>query len=114
MARSVIISNKHDTCELPHEPPNVLRRWEKSGKSQYSIELQPSARPSLQTQKFFDTSRKLLKNRNSNFPVLRYFTLKLEFVSYILSAALSLTIINKITSLRMLNQSKCDLFFGWD
>ena len=36
-----------------------------------------------QTKSFFDTSRKLLKSRNYSFPVLRYFTLKLQFLPYI-------------------------------
>ena len=43
----------------------------------------PSCPP--KTQNIFDTSRKLLKNKNYSFPILRYFTRKLAFVSYILS-----------------------------
>ena len=42
------------------------------------MELKPSA------QSFLDTRQKLLKNRNYKFPVFRYFTWKLEFVSEIL------------------------------
>ena len=42
--RSVIISNKHGTYELPHDLPNDLRlkilgNWERSGKPQNFIEL---------------------------------------------------------------------------
>ena len=39
--------------------------------------------PSLlpQNKHFADTSKKLLKNRNKNFPVVRYFTGKLELFS---------------------------------
>ena len=34
---------------------------------------------------FFNTTKKFLKNRNWIFPVVRYFTWKLEFISNILS-----------------------------
>ena len=45
--RRVIISNKHGTCELPHELPNdlrlrILRNYEISEKFQKFIELVPS------------------------------------------------------------------------
>ena len=38
----------------------------------------------LLNQKFVNTSKKLLKNRNQSFPVVHYFTWKLELVSNIL------------------------------
>ena len=40
---------------------------------------------SFQNEKFINTSKKLLKNWNWTFPVVRYFTLTLNFVSYILA-----------------------------
>ena len=58
LKRSTIICNKHAIYELPHELPNDL--------------------------KLRKLSKKQLKNRNQNFPVFRYFTWKLEFVSNIL------------------------------
>ena len=52
-----IITYKHGIYELPLELPN---------------------------ENFVNTSKKLLKNRNQTFPVMCYFTLKLELVSDIL------------------------------
>ena len=45
-----------------------------------------SAQSPCQNESFVYTSRKLLKNRNSTFPAVRYFTRKLELVPNILSA----------------------------
>ena len=66
--RSVIISNKHGIYELPHELPNhfILRKDQENLKTSYKYNLVPSL-----SLKFF--------------PVLRYFTWKLEFVSNILT-----------------------------
>ena len=47
--------------------------------------FQPSVQFSSQNQNFVNTSEKLLKNTIQTFPVVRYFTWKLEFVSNILS-----------------------------
>ena len=53
-------------------------------RSQIPIELQPSAQSSSQNENFVNTSKKLFKNWNWTFLVVRYFTLTLKFVSYIL------------------------------
>ena len=55
-----------------------------SGKSQNFIELFPSAQSSFRNENFVNISKKLLKNRNWTFPVVGYFTRKLEFASNIL------------------------------
>ena len=90
--RSVINSNKHGIHVLPYDLPNdlalrILRNQEISGKSQNFIKLQTSA---LQ-KKFVNTrKKKLLKNRYRTFPVVHYFTPKLEFVSNILPMIVAL------------------------
>ena len=48
------------------------------------MELERSAHSSSQKKNFVDTSKKPLKKRNWNLPVLRYFTRKLEFALDIL------------------------------
>ena len=58
--------------------------WEISGKSINFIELLPSGQSCSQNENFDSTSKNLLENRNWTFPVMRYFTWKLEFVSNIL------------------------------
>ena len=45
------------------------------------MEVWPSAQSSSQKQNFVNTSKRLLENRNWTFPVVRYFTWKLEFFS---------------------------------
>ena len=57
--RWVIITYKHGIYDLPHKLPK-------------------------ESESFVDTSRKLLKKRNETFPVVRYFTCKIELVSNIL------------------------------
>ena len=66
---SVIINNKHGIYELPHKLPNglrlrILENQKILGQSENFIELQPSAHSSSQNEKFFNNSKKLLKNRN--------------------------------------------------
>ena len=41
----------------------------------------PRAQSYRQKENFFNTSKKPLKNRNETFPVVRYFSWKLELVS---------------------------------
>ena len=87
---SEIINNKHGIYKLPHELPNDLRLRilgisETSRKSQIFLELKLSAQSSSLNDNVVNTSKKLLKNRNWVFPVVRYFTWKLESVSNILS-----------------------------
>ena len=71
--RSVIISNKCGIYELPHELPNDLRlkilRKNLKISQNYSPELS-----SPQNENFVNTRKKLLKNRNCTFPVVRCFT----------------------------------------
>ena len=67
--RSAIINNKHSIYELPHELLNdirlrVLANYARSRKSENFIKLQPSAQSFSKKEKFFDASKKLLKNRN--------------------------------------------------
>ena len=52
-----------------------------SRKSQNFIESYPGAQFSPQNKNPINASNKLLKNPNWTFPVVRYFTGKLEFVS---------------------------------
>ena len=85
-----IITYKHCIYELPHGLLNVLRlrilrNEEILGKYPNPIEWYPSAQSPRQNETFVNTSRKLLKNRNDTFPVMRYFTWKPEFVSNPLS-----------------------------
>ena len=53
-------------------------------KSQNFRELLPSAQFSSRNENFVSTSKNLPKNRNWTFPVVCYFTWKLEFASNIL------------------------------
>ena len=46
--------------------------------------MMPSVQPSYRNKNFLNTSKKLLKNRNQIFPVMRFFTWKLDLVSNIL------------------------------
>ena len=50
-----------------------------------SLEVWPSAQSSSLKENFINTSKRLLENRNWTFPVVHYFTWKLEFFSNILS-----------------------------
>ena len=76
----MIISNKHDIYELPHELPNdlslsrILGNWEISGKSQNFKEFKPSLQSSPRNENFLNTRRTVLKNRNGTLSVERYFT----------------------------------------
>ena len=71
----LIISKKHSIYELPNDwILKILGNQKRSGKSQNLIELYSSAKSSTQKKNFVDTSKKLLKKRNWNFPVVRYFT----------------------------------------
>ena len=63
----MIISDKQIIYKLPHKLPNDL-----------------SAQSSSQNKTFVNTSKKLIKNRNRTFRVVRYFTSKLQFISNIL------------------------------
>ena len=87
--RNLIISNKL-VYELPHMLPNdlklwtILGNWEISGKSQKFMELLPSAQfsPEMKILLLLVKIWNFLKNWT--FPIVRYFTWKLEFVSDIL------------------------------
>ena len=87
--RSVMITYKHGVYDLSHELPNDLRlrilgNKKISGNCLNSIEWQHSSQSPCQNQRFVNTRRKLLKNRNWTFLVVHYFTWKLELVSDIL------------------------------
>ena len=72
---------------MPHELPNDLRlNLRILGKIRKisNLELQTSAQSSCQNKIFSNTGWKLLKSRNQTFPLGRYFTWNLEFVSNIL------------------------------
>ena len=75
--------------ELPHELTNELRlrtsgNSDISGISQNSIELFPSSQTHSRNESFVSTSKCPLRNKAWAFPVVRYFTWKLEFASNIL------------------------------
>ena len=53
------------------------------------MEVQPSAQSSSQKENFVNTRKRLLENRNWAFPVVLYFTWKLEFFSNILSVTVA-------------------------
>ena len=84
MKRSVVISNKHGIYELPHELLKDLtfRKNQENFKTSWNYKLVNSPPPKL---KLLPIQRKLLKNRNWNFLVVKYFAWKLELVSNILS-----------------------------
>ena len=83
--RSAIIRNKHRVYELPRGLPNDLKnRLRKLGnirKVSKRHRIKPNAQFSSQNENVANTSKKPLKN---SFPVVRYFTSKLELVSNIL------------------------------
>ena len=83
--RWAIISYKHDIYELSHELPNDLRHVRKLGsirKVSIPHEWNPSAQSPRQNESPANTSRKLMKNRNSKttFLVVHHFTPKPELV----------------------------------
>ena len=101
---SVIISNKYVKYELPHELTNdptafspmgglsAHTRKKKTLGNQDPRNLEKSKNPhriiasspaSPLNKNYSNTSKKLVKNRNLTFPVVRYFTWKLLFVSHI-------------------------------
>ena len=84
-----IITYKHGIYELPQELSNdyrfrISRNWKMPGQCLKSIEWYPRTQSPCQNENFFNTSKKLLKNRNLTSPVARYFTWTLELGSDIL------------------------------
>ena len=80
------VTYKDGIYELRHELPNdltprILINWEILGKCLNFTEWWPSAQSCSQSENFINTSRKLLGNKNETFPVVHYFTWKLELVS---------------------------------
>ena len=74
--RNAIISNKHGIYELLPDLPNELNlgfwkisKYQKNVKTSLNYSLVPSLTPKIKV---------LLKNRTLTFPVVHYFTLKLE------------------------------------
>ena len=76
------------------------KRLKTSGKYQNITEFLPSAQSSYRNENFVSTRKNLLRNRYWTFPVVRYFTWKLEFVSNILwvNAEYTLKLIKTISS----------------
>ena len=81
--RNAIISNKHGIYELLPDLPNELNlgfwkisKYQKNVKTSLNYSLVPSLTPKIKVP---------LKNRTLTFPVVHYFTWKLDFVSNILS-----------------------------
>ena len=84
--RIVIINNKHSIYKLPNNLRlRILGNQEILRRSQMFVELQSRAHSSPQNEYFVNTSGKLFKNWNWTFLVVRYFTLTLKFVSYVLA-----------------------------
>ena len=84
--RWAIVTYKDGIYELSHELPNdlrlrILRNLEILGNCLNFTEWWPSPQSSSQYENFVNTSRKLLGNKNETFPVVHYFTWKLELVS---------------------------------
>ena len=71
--RSVVIINKDDIYELPHEQSNdlsvrILGNKERSGKSQNFTELQASSQSFHKNKNFFDTKKTCWKLEIKIFP----------------------------------------------
>ena len=80
--------------EYPHELPNnlklrILGNYEISRKLQIFLQLYLSAQSFPKNENFVNASKKLQRNRNLTFPILCFFTLKLEFVSNVLFMIIS-------------------------
>ena len=69
------------------------------------MELYPSAQSSSQKENFVNISKKFLENRNWTFPVVRYFTSKMEFFSNVLSV-LEVTLILLYILLSVSNKNR--------
>ena len=92
--RSVTIISKHGIYRLPYKLPNDLRP-----KTKYQEILKTSQNYTLVfcwNENFVKISKKFLKGRNWTFPIVPYFTWKLEFASNILSMVVDR--INKLSS----------------
>ena len=78
--RSKIINNKHGINPLPQEMPNEALK--KISELYRIIAWCPVSPPSpTQNKNSINASNKLLKNSTWTFPIVGYFTWKLEFVS---------------------------------
>ena len=62
-----------------------------------------------QNESFVNTSRKLLENSNETFPVMRYFTWKLELVSDILRAIVVCNFTKKETLAQVFSCEFCEI-----
>ena len=115
--RCAIITYKHGIYELPHELPNDLRlrilgNYEISGNSLNFIEWWPKAQSLHQNESFVNTRRRLVKNRNQTFLVVRYVTWKLELVSDILWVT-AVHISNLTCIMNEIFNSLCMLSLKW-
>ena len=92
--RCAIITYKHGIYESPHALPKYLRlrilgNYKILGNCLNFIEWQPSAQSSCQNENFVNTSKNLPENSNQTFPIVRFFTWKLELFSNILRLIVS-------------------------
>ena len=76
---NILRLSEHGIYKLLHEVPNELRftilgNLEISGNCLNLIESRPSAKSSCKNKSFVNTSRKVLKNPNSTFLVVYFFT----------------------------------------
>ena len=96
---SLIISNKlvYTSCfSNCWTTQDFTRKVQNNVKTSWSYNLVPRFPP---PQNFVDTSKRLLENKNWTFPVVRYFTWKLEFLSNILSVVVDLGVLAHTTKL---------------
>ena len=78
LSPQLIIINKHGIYELPHKlPGNIKKIWKFYGIIAWCSVF-------IQNENLVNASKRLLNNRNETFPLVRYFTWKLQFVSNIL------------------------------
>ena len=84
--RCRVVTYKNGIYEVPQELLNDLRirNWanhEISGKCEIFKDGYPSSRCSCENENFVDTIKQFLKNGKLSFPVVHYFSWKLELVS---------------------------------
>ena len=107
---SLIISNKlvYTSCLKSCWMTEDLGSWEiRKDQNNLKTSWNYNLVPSLQ-RNFVNTSKRLLKNGNGTFAVVRYFTEKVEFFSNILSVVVSRNSVLLLTCSRLLQ-----IWFVW-
>ena len=110
LKRSLIISNKlvYTSCLKSCQTTEDLGSWEiRKDQNNLKTSWNYNLVPSLQ-RNFVNTSKRLLKNGNGTFAVVRYFTEKVEFFSNILSVVVSRKSVLLLTCSRLLQ-----IWFVW-